>query len=151
MLKQKPSLWRVLAISIPSFRNGLLVIYFAGIVIATVGIILSDRYEIEIKVGLVLLLFFILAVLYARPYKVLNDIFVNGLETTGIIVNIYFWLGMGYITYEYSYLGFKYRSTERIQQPAKAKELNTGQKVISVLDPKNPLLAFIHNLHLNTS
>jgi hypothetical protein len=146
MFRKKPSFWSVLAIYNPN-SNGLLIAILV-VAMGGIGFITDHRFDVQIMVTTALFLILFLLFLYARQYKILSGIFINGVETTGVVVDTYFWLGMGYITCEYFYSDRKYRSTERIRKTRKSKELSIGQKIILFVNRENPLQAFVRGLYL---
>jgi hypothetical protein len=77
-------------------------------------------------------------------------IFMGGSEGIGQVVDVYFFRGHGYITYEYEYQQEKYRFTDKITQNNKTKELTVGQKVTLYVNQEKPTQAFIRDLYLNT-
>ena len=85
-----------------------------------------------------------------RKFNELTSIFESGTEISGGVVDIYFFQGGGYITYEYQYQQEKYRSTDSVNRNRKTKDIAVGQKVMLYVNPEKPTQAFIRDLYLNT-
>jgi len=83
-----------------------------------------------------------------KEFLQLTSVYETGIETSGVIVDLFIkWWG-GYVTYEYLYEDKKLRSTERISLSWKTKILQIGQKVWLYVNKQKPEQAFIRDLYL---
>jgi hypothetical protein len=102
------------------------------------------------SIASIIVLIGILVISQWGKFKMILPIFMGGSEGIGQVVDVYFFRGHGYITYEYEYQQEKYRFTDKITQNNKTKELTVGQKVTLYVNQEKPTQAFIRDLYLNT-
>lgn len=147
MNRVKPSFWNAFVLTETATFFSVILILANALAVAALFLAHSNFDFLDlVKWNLISLLYFL--ILFVWKYTVLRYTFITGVETSGRIVGIYFWMGMGYVTYEYLFCDRIYRSVESIRKRGKAKELRVGQQVILLVNPKKPLKIFNRDLYL---
>lgn len=93
--------------------------------------------------GIVIYLFPLL-----QKYRILLSVFKTGIEVKGEILEQYFIVSSGYITYQYNYDGQNYRCTDHVLRTRKTETLIPGQPVVLMLDRNNHKIAFVKEAYL---
>jgi len=93
--------------------------------------------------GIVIYLFPIL-----QKYRILLSVFKTGIEVKGEILEQYFIVGSGYITFQYNFDGQNYRRTDHVLRTRKNKALIPGKFVVVILDRDDHKIAFVKEAYL---
>ncbi|MFZ5855345.1 MAG: hypothetical protein ACOYZ6_00810 [Chloroflexota bacterium] len=151
MFRIKPSFWSFLLIKNSILKNIPIAFGTSILTITIYDVVIEKSYLLqELIFNLSLALMFIaLGLIPARKeFLQLVSVYETGIETSGVIVDLFVkWWG-GYVTYEYPYMDKKLRSTERINRTWKTKTLQIGQKVWLYINKQKPEQAFIRDLYL---
>ncbi|MGE5597915.1 MAG: DUF3592 domain-containing protein [Bacteroidota bacterium] len=80
--------------------------------------------------------------------RTLRGAFSRGIETEGLITNLYFHRDRGRVEYTYEYQGRTYKRRNAINRNNRTRKLVMGTKTVVVVDPDKPERAFIKALYL---
>ncbi|MBI5935160.1 MAG: hypothetical protein HY867_15780 [Chloroflexi bacterium] len=146
-----PSFWNFLFVRNSILNNMSFALGISIVTITIYGVALQESFFVqELIYNLAFgLMFIALGFIPARKeFLQLTSVYETGIETSGVIVDLFVkWWG-GYVTYEYSFMDKKIRSTERINRTWKTKTLQIGQKVWLYVNKQKPEQAFIRDLYL---
>jgi len=145
MKRIRPSFWNILVTSNSIISIGLAILFLI------VVMILGSSFTFDlgfISTTAFFIVFIFLLSSMKKQYQLLNNIFINSVEVVGEIVGLHFTLGLGYVTYKYSYDGHSFRSTDRVRHNGKAKELKLGQKIMLYVNHDRPSQAYIRDLYV---
>ncbi len=93
--------------------------------------------------GIVIYLFPLL-----QKYRILLSVFKTGVEVKGEILEQYFIVDSGYITYQYNFDGQNYRCTDHVLRTRENKALIPGKFVVVILDRDDHKIAFVKEAYL---
>lgn len=121
--------------------------------VLTIGLVLfiaitKDLADISLDLLMVagMILFFSIA-LVAWRISIFAAVFHDGLETTATITNILSYRGSGWIGYEYSYLGEKFKSGAGVLMTKRVRQYRIGDEVVVLIDRGKPKRAFLRDLY----
>ena len=150
MFRVKPSFLNFLFIRNSTFRNISIGVGISWVVIFLYDLLSGELFSVKEMINYLLFgMVLVGAGLFSarKEYAELVSVYETGIETSGVIVDMFVkWWG-GYVTYEYPYMDKKIRSTERLNRTWKTKPLQTGQKVWLYVNKQKPEQAFIRDLY----
>ena len=86
--------------------------------------------------------------LFIWRYRVISSVFEDGIESQGLITNIFFFRDRGRVDYSYIFQGQKYTCGNAIHKSRYTRDMIIGQQVTVFVDRNNPKRAFICELYL---
>jgi hypothetical protein len=98
---------------------------------------------VPVAIAITLILFFFIGQRVWTIFNTLN----NGVETPGTVSNITVNRSVTYIDFTYVYRGRQYVSGNFVRLRGRSNLVKNGDRVTLILDPNNPLRAFIPDLY----
>lgn len=146
-MSRQVSYLKVILTDTIAFSSWLLPVLTIGLILFIVSTENLADISLDLLMIIGMILFFSIALVTWR-ISIFAAVFHDGTETTATITNILSYRGSGWISYEYSYLGEKYKSGAGVLMSKRVRKYRMGDEVVVLVDRGKPKRAFLRDLYL---